>query len=144
MVKKRTGEPWISADDYGKGLPPFTVNLIVRDIVRSVDFYERVLGATVGYSDPDFAVLNIAEVEFMLHADHTYDDHPWYERFRNAKERGAGAELRLFGLDPDAIEARARAQGATIVVPSMDTGHGWRELMVADPDGYLWAAGRPI
>ena len=48
-------EQWMSADEYGRQMPDFTVNLLVRDIVRSIAFYREVLGAAVQHSDPDFA-----------------------------------------------------------------------------------------
>ena len=144
MAKKRTGEPWMPAAEYGRGLPQFTVNLIVRDLARSVAFYRDVLGADVQYYDPDFAALRVSGLEFMLHADHTYDDHPWYGRLVGSEGRGLGAELRLFGVSPDEVEARARANGATVVQPATDKAHGWREMMVADPDGYVWAIGERI
>lgn len=140
-MKKRIGDPWMSGADYGRSLPAFMVNLLVRDIPRSVDFYVAVLEATVLYSDPDFAALRAGEADLMLHADHTYDGHPWYERLISSERRGLGAELRLFGIDPDAVERRAQASGATVVVPSATKGHGWREVVVEDPDGYLWAVG---
>ena len=41
MVKKRVGEPWMPADQYGRGLPRFTVNLLVTDLARSIEFYRR-------------------------------------------------------------------------------------------------------
>ncbi len=133
----------MSAADYGRQLPPFTVNLIVQDIATSVLFYREVLGASVRYWDPDFAALSVAELDFMLHADHTYEDHPWHKRLSSQERRGLGAELRLFGVNPDEVENRARAAGAAVVQPTADKGHGWRELMVADPDGYVWAVGVP-
>jgi uncharacterized glyoxalase superfamily protein PhnB len=131
-------------DRYGRSLPPFTVNLLVRDVPRAVGFYEKILEATVHYADPDFAALRIGALEFMLHADHTYDEHPWHPRLIAGEGRGLGAELRLLGLAPDAVEARARATGAAVLKPATDTGHGWREVIVADPDGYAWAVGVPI
>ena len=143
MVKKRQGEPWMPADEYGRALPAFTVNLIVRDVPRSVAFYREVMGAELRYADADFAALVVHGVECMLHADHTYDNHPWYPRLTGNERRGLGAELRLFGVDPDDIEARAREHGATIIAETADKAHGWRELMLEDPDGYLWAVGRP-
>lgn len=143
-MKKRDGEPWMPAGAYGRSLPRFTVNLIVRDLQRSVAFYKSVLGATEHYSDPDFAAMELAGVEFMLHADHAYDAHPLYSRLiRHRGERGTGAELRLFGINPDAVEARAKANAATVIQPATDKPHGWREVMVADPDGYVWAVGVP-
>lgn len=144
MTKKRQGEPWMPADEYGRALPAFTINLIVRDIPRSVAFYREVMGAEQRYMDADFAALVVHGVECMLHADHTYDSHPWYPRLTGNERRGLGAELRLFGVDPDAIEARARERGATIIAETADKAHGWRELMLEDPDGYLWAVGRPV
>jgi catechol 2,3-dioxygenase-like lactoylglutathione lyase family enzyme len=139
-LKKRTGEPWIPAADYGRSLPAFAVNLIVRDIERSVAFYTGVLEATLHYSDPDFAALRIGGAEVMLHADHAYEANPWAATLASDAPRGLGAELRLFGVDPDATAERARVAGALFKDVSV-RGHGWREAMVVDPDGYVWAVG---
>ncbi len=140
-MKKRIGDPWMPGADYGRQMPSFTVNLLVRDVDRSLAFYRSVLAATVHYSDPDFTAIRVAGLELMLHADHTYEGHPWHDRLTGNEPRGLGAELRLLGIDPDAVEARARASGATIIMPATTKGHGWREVWVQDPDGYLWAVG---
>jgi len=144
MTKKRTGDTWMPADEYGRRLPRFTVNLLVRDLARSLAFYKEVLGAKERYSDPDFAALELNGLEFMLHADHTYDQHPLASRLAASGPRGTGTELRLFGADPDALEGRAKARGAVVIQPAADKPHGWREVIVADPDGYVWAVGVPI
>ena len=141
MTQKRTSNSWISADDYGRTLPFFTVNLLVSDLARSIAFYTDVIGATLTYSDPDFAALRLRELEFMLHADHAYDHHPWYPRLTSGERRGLGAELRLFHTDPDALAARAKQHGATILQECKDMPHGWRDVIVTDPDGYTWAVG---
>ena len=138
---KRTGEAFMPADDYGRGMRAFSVNLLVRDLRTSLAFYERVLGAAVRYADSDFAVLKLLDFEFLLHADHAYDQHPLFERLKNPGVRGTGAELRVFGIDPDLLENRAQAAGATIIQATRDFPHGWRDVMVADPDGYIWAVG---
>jgi catechol 2,3-dioxygenase-like lactoylglutathione lyase family enzyme len=143
MTKRHTGESWMPADDYGRTLPFFTVNLLVADIARSIAFYTNVLGAKLVYGDPDFAALRMRELEFMLHADHAYDHHPWYPRLASGERRGLGAELRLFQTDPDALEARAKQHGALILQPAQEKPHGWRDVIVADPDGYAWAVGIP-
>jgi len=77
-LKQRTGDPWMPAARYGRELPTFTVNLLVRDVPRAASFYTKIFAATVHYADP----------------------------------------------------ATTKA-------------HGWREVMVEDVDGYLWAVGLP-
>ncbi len=144
MAKKRTGEPWMPAAEYGRSLPAFTVNLLVRDIPRAVAFYRDVLEAEVRYSDPDFAALRLGRLDFMLHGDHTYEGHPWHGMLTSGDGRGLGAELRLLGVDPDRLAERARAAGATVLGPAIDKAHGWREAWIQDPDGYVWAVGRAI
>ena len=52
-MKQRTGDPWKPADRYGRELPPFTVNLVVRDVQRAVGFLTPVLNATVHYAEHD-------------------------------------------------------------------------------------------
>lgn len=132
------------ADEYGRAMPRFSLNLLVRDVQRSLPFYRDVLHAAIHYADEDFAALTLEGVDFMLHADHTYDHHPLYERLRAPGLRGTGAELRVMGIDPDAVEARAKAARADIIQPAADFPHGWRDVIVADPDGYHWAVGVAI
>jgi len=144
MTKTWVGDPWMPAGDYGRAMPRFTVNLLVRDLEKSLPFYRDVLGATVRYADADFAALHLAGLEFMLHADHAYDHHPLYERLKDKAKRGTGAELRLLGVDPDALQKRAEAAGAKVLQPAMDFPHGWRDVMLEDPDGYIWAIGVTI
>ena len=141
MTKKRTGEPWKTAAVYGRELTGLSLNLLVRDVARSLPFYRDVLGFVVEYSDVDFAALARDSVRVQLHADHTYDGMPWAKRLRAAGKRGFGAEIRLMGIDPDAAERAARARGDTILVATADTPHGWRECIFEDPDGYTFAVG---
>lgn len=144
MTKKRTGDAWMPAGDYGRAMPKFSLNLLVRDVQRSLLFYRDVLGATVRYQDQDFAALNLQGLDFMLHADHTYDHHPLFARLKAVGPRGTGAEIRMMGIDPDAAQRRAEATGTKVIQPAMDFPHGWRDVMLEDPDGYIWAVGVPI
>jgi uncharacterized glyoxalase superfamily protein PhnB len=80
----------------------------------------------------------------MLHADHTYLDHPLQGSLGAGEARGIGAELRLHGRDPDAAEAAARAGGFTVLAASRDKPHGLREAYILDPDGYCWVADVPL
>ena len=143
MAKLKTDDAFMPADEYGRSMRSFSVNLLVRDIKASLHFYERVLGVAVRYADPDFAILRLLDFEFLLHADHTYDRHPLFPRLEAPGLRGTGAELRVLGIDPDTLERRARQAGATIIQATRDFPHGWRDVMLADPDGYIWAVGVP-
>jgi len=138
MVKLRTSDPWMPAAEYGRTLKGLGINLLVEDMDRAVAFQTEVLGARVVYADPDFAVLKGFGSEWMLHADHTYSDHPLKGSLTAELARGIGIELRLHGCDPDAAEARARERGETVLAGAMDKPHGLREAFLIDPDGYLW------
>ncbi len=137
-MKLRSTEPWMPADEYGRSLKGLTVNLLVRDIANALVFQREVLGATVIYSDPDFAVLQAFAAEWMLHADHTYSDHPISKLVSRVEQRGTGAELRLHGRDPDEAEAAARRLGFKVLATAADKPHGLREAFLMDADGYIW------
>jgi len=133
--------PWMPGFRYGALLPPLSLNLLVRDTERAAAFYREVFEAEIHYQDTDFAAARVGPVEVMLHADHTHDEHPWHEALLAGERRGLGAQFRLLGIDPDALEARARAAGAEVALAAANKGHGWREVLIRDPDGYEWACG---
>jgi uncharacterized glyoxalase superfamily protein PhnB len=139
--KLRQGDPWMPGFRYGALLPPLSLNLIVTDVERAVQFYQAIFGAEVHYYDVDFGAVRVGPAEIMLHADHTHEGHPWTEALAAGVRRGVGLQVRLLGIDPDETEQRALAHGATVAMPAGDKGHGWREVLVRDPDGYEWAVG---
>lgn len=139
--KLRQGDPWMPGFRYGALLPPLSLNLLVADVARAVAFYQQVFEAEVHYFDIDFGALRVGPAEVMVHADHTHEGHPWTADLAAGKTRGLGIQLRLLGIDPDEVAARAAAAGAFIAAPPADKGHGWRETLVRDPDGYEWAVG---
>lgn len=143
-MKKRTGEPWMPAAEYGRSLTALTMDLLVRDVERALQFHRDVLGAMVVYSDPDFAVVRANGGEWMLHADHAYDGHPIAAVVAASGQRGAGAILRLHGRDPDDAERAAIRGGFTVLATTTDKPHGLREMYCVDPDGYVWAPDVPV
>ena len=134
----------MSAADYGRTLSGLSVNLIVRDVARSLPFYTGVLEMRLLYSDEDFAAFAREGVRLQLHADHTYAHMPWASRLREDARRGLGAEIRILGIQPDAAEKRARDGGFTVLVPVRDWPHGWRDCVLEDPDGYTFAVGTAL
>ena len=144
MTRLRVGEPWMPAPDYGRSLRGLGINLLVREIGAVLPFQREVLDAEVVYSDPDIAVLRRNGAEWMLHAHHTYDAHPWHPIVTSDAPRGIGVELRLHGRDPDAAEAAARRLRFEILQPAADKPHGLREAYILDRDGYVWVPDVPI
>jgi catechol 2,3-dioxygenase-like lactoylglutathione lyase family enzyme len=128
---------------YGRALTGLTVNLLVREVAPSLPFFTEVLGLKVVYSDPDFAALEYgSSIRMMLHADHAYDRfEAEMARLAEPGKRGAGAEIRIMGIDPDQVEARARERGFTVNVPAQNFPHGWRECRLEDSNGYMFAVG---
>ena len=144
MTTKRTGTPWMASDAYGKTLTGLSLNLIVREVAASVPFYRDVLGMTLHYADADMAAPQLGTTQIVLHADHTYDKQPWAARLSGAGKRGLGAEIRILGIDPDAAERRAIEHGTTVLMGARDWPHGWRDVLLEDPDGYTFAVGTAL
>lgn len=133
----------MTAAQYGRTLTGLSINLIVRDIARSVGFYTAVLGFRALYSDPDFAALVRDDVRLTLHADHAYEAVPWTHRLKGMAKRGAGAEIRILGVDPVAVARAVAQRGDAVLYGPLTKAHGWHEVHVEDPDGYVLAVGVP-
>lgn len=142
-MKLRTGEPWMSGKQYGQSLRGLTLNILVQEIDAALVFQREVLKVNIIYSDPDFAVCSGSSSEWMLHADHTFENHPMGHTVAAAQPRGAGVEFRLHGCDPDQAEAAARRLGFEVLSPATDKGHGLREAYIRDHDGYIWVPDMP-
>ncbi|MCX7305745.1 MAG: hypothetical protein NTV73_15655 [Hyphomicrobiales bacterium] len=139
MAMKRTKTPWMSADDFGRSLPRgIGINLLVPDIAPMEAFCRDVLGATIVYVDEDFAAVTLLGSVFMLHADHSYCDNPMTGVIANIEQRGTGIEIRIYGLDPDEAEARARELGHHVLAGSLDKPHGLRECHIVGPSFYVF------
>jgi catechol 2,3-dioxygenase-like lactoylglutathione lyase family enzyme len=143
-MMKRTGTPWMPAADYGRSLSGIGHNMLVSDIAAMTAFLQRVMQASIVYEDADFAVANVSSGSLILHADHTYNDHPFVASVADADARGAGLEIRLYDVDPDAAEAAAQANDYDVLDGSTNKPHGLREAYVLGPDGYCFVPSRPL
>ena len=139
MAMKRTKTPWMKAEDFGRSLPVgIGINLLVPEIAAIEAFCRDVLGATIVYADEDFAALTLLGSVFMLHADHSYSDNPMAGVIEGVEQRGTGIEIRVYGLDPDLAEARAREHGHFVLAGSIDKPHGLRECHIVGPSSYVF------
>jgi uncharacterized glyoxalase superfamily protein PhnB len=139
MSSKATDNPPpLSAPDYGRSLRGVGFNLIVRDVRGAIAFAETVLHATAYHKTDAFAAMKLHGADFMFHDDTTYAQNPLKGFIAGNTPRGAGVELRIYGLDPDEAEKRARAAGYTVLAGTIDKPHGLRECMIVDNEGYVW------
>lgn len=129
----------MSPPDYGQWLKGLSINLLVRDLDKALQFQRDVLGTTLIYYDQNFAIAEWQGIQWMIHADHTYANHALLPYTLPVSVRGAGLEIRLHGCDADLVEERARAHGYEVLVPAKNQPpHGLREAHIVDADGYVW------
>ena len=122
----------LSASLRGVGL-----NLLTRD-VRALAAFAEVLGLSVHRLSEDFALLAHDGQLIQVHHDRTYGAHPVLG-LAPEDLRGGAVQIYLFGLDPDAAEARARAAGYEVIEPAADKPHGLRECTVLAPEGQAFS-----
>lgn len=128
----------LSAEQMGRLLEGFGVNLLARRVDKSAEFLHSVLEFAVLRQSDDYAVLAHRGLLYQLHADSTYAGNPLLAHLPDAGLRGAGVELRLYQVDPDRAERRARRGGYEVLQATADKPHGLRECFLLDPDGYCW------
>jgi uncharacterized glyoxalase superfamily protein PhnB len=133
-----------SAPDYGRSLSGLGFNLIVGDLEKALRFATQVLEAETYFRTDVFAAMKLQGADFMFHMPQSYRGNELYGTLTSDAPRGVGIELRCYGVDPDAAEARARTAGFTVLAGSLDKPHGLRECMILDDDGFVWIPSRPL
>ena len=114
--------------------------LSVRNGAAAVDFYRSAFGAAEVFriDDPSGAVvsrLSINGAEFWVG-----DESPEYDNYSPESLGGGSVRMILTVPDPDAMFAKALAEGAREVHPVSEM-HGWRIGRVVDPFGHHWEIG---
>jgi len=134
----------VSADAFGASLRGLGLNLLVPDITREISFLTATFNMTAHRVSIDFAIILSGPTVFQLHADQTYGDNPYLGLLPETPPRGAGAEMRLYDIDPDEAAGRAEAAGGHVLQSPTDKPHGLREAYILSPSGYCWVASRPL
>ena len=119
-------------------LKKLTPNLIVSDVLRSLEFYRDVLGFTVPVTVPEaepfvFAIVQSGPVEIFLNVPE-----PAIAEYPAFKDRPIGGTLTLFVEVANIALAHATLQDkVNIVMPLEHKWYGSTEFAFEDPDGYL-------
>jgi uncharacterized glyoxalase superfamily protein PhnB len=119
-----------------------SVFLYVDDVVKSLEFYNEIVGAEVGQLHAQeqggpitLAILRLGGFSLMLHP------HGEHAREFAGQRMGVGIHLQLRVDDIDAFHQHCIEQGAFLSVSGdpVDQPWGWREFALKDPDGYVWS-----
>lgn len=119
-----------------------SVFLYVKDVRRSLEFYNEVVGAEVVQVHAEhenapysLAILRLGGFTLMIHPQE-----PHAEEFADAR-LGVGIHLQLQVDNVDEFYQHCLDEGAILSVsgePS-DQDWGWREFALRDPDGFVWS-----
>ncbi|SIO67579.1 Uncharacterized conserved protein PhnB, glyoxalase superfamily [Singulisphaera sp. GP187] len=119
-----------------------SVFMYVEDVLKSLEFYNEVVGAEVAQIHAEeegapisLAILRIGDFSLMLHPREAHA-----AEFADTKP-GVGIHLQLRVDDIDAFYQHCLDEGAMLSLSSepTDQSWGWREFALKDPDGYVWS-----
>ncbi len=117
--------------------------LVVSDLVASLDFWKGLIGFETAYERPDegFVFLHLADAQIMLAARHGMTR--WLPA-EMARPFGRGLNLQVTVADLDAPLSRLRQRAWPLFLDVEEAWYragplevGVRQFAVADPDGYL-------
>lgn len=138
----------VDAADLGRSLGGIGTNLLTRDVPALAAALSGILGLPAYRVTADFALVAHAGQLIQIHSDRAFANHPLAIPAGLDTHRGAGVQIYLFGLDPDAVAERARANGDAhgieVIEPPADKPHGLRETTIRTREGYAFTASRPL
>jgi uncharacterized glyoxalase superfamily protein PhnB len=119
-----------------------SVFLYVKDVRKSMEFYNEVVGADIiqihaehEHAPYSLAILRLGSFTLMLHPQE-----PHAQEFADTRV-GVGMHLQLQVPDVDKFYDHCLEAGALLSVSGepTDQSWGWREFALRDPDGYVWS-----
>ena len=119
-----------------------SVFLYVKDVRRSLEFYNEVVGADVVqmHAESEGAPLSLAIVRIGAFTIMLHPQEPHADEFTDTRV-GVGIHLQVQVADVDAFYEHCLNQGAMLSVSGepTDQSWGWREFALRDPDGFVWS-----
>ena len=123
-------------------IPWITPSLTVRDIPRSMKFYQQAFGFDIGMSMPDDSgEIAYADMQYKgAMAAMLMRRGSWGSDIPTPKDAQLASPVSLYVYcdDVDALFAQAKAAGATIASEPEDQFWGDRTASFTDPDGHSW------
>jgi uncharacterized glyoxalase superfamily protein PhnB len=119
-----------------------SVFLYVKDVRRSLEFYNEVVGAEIVQIHAEqeggpytLGIIRLGHFTIMLHPQE-----PHAEEFTDTRV-GVGIHLQLQVPNVDAFYQHCMDEGAILSLSGEPTDQtwGWREFALRDPDGYIWS-----
>ena len=120
-------------------LNSLTVNLMVSDVQRSVDFYSKTFGFEVittvpGENELIFALVKLDDVSLMFQSMKSFVE--GMPEYKNTKI-GGSVLLYIDTTNVHEVYEKAKKAGVEIVVEMNKTFYGTNEFAIKDCDGYL-------
>lgn len=102
----------------------------VTDLHKAKLFYENIFGFNFDEFRPPFASATFNNVEFNIEENADYRSADWADNYIGGRK-----PMSFETDDLESFLAHAASCGATIIKPSEETPWGWKEAVIADPDG---------
>ena len=102
----------------------------VNDLNKAKPFYEQVFGFQSKEFRPPFAFANFDSVEFNVEENVDYRAKDWADNYIGGRKHISFETHHL-----KQFLVKAEALGATIVELPQENPCGWKEAVIADPDG---------
>ncbi len=127
------------------GVQVTSVFLYVDDVVKSMEFYNEIVGAEIAQVHAEeedgpvtLAILKLGDFSIMLHPNEEQEE---TDIFTPTPKRGLGIHLQIKVDDIDKFYTHCVDEGALLSLSGepVDQEWGWREFALKDPDGYVWS-----
>ncbi len=102
----------------------------VSDLNKAKSFYEKVFGMTFEEFRPPFASAMLGDIEFNIEENTPERDMDWAENYIGGRKQVSFNSNNLEQFVEEAI-----SHGAKLVKEIETKPWGWKEVVIADPDG---------
>ena len=124
------------------GLQVTSVFMYVKDIRKSLEFYNEIVGAEITqiHAESEGAPISLVILKLGAFTVMLPPQDPHSDDFQDARV-GIGMHLQLRVDDVDGFYAHCLDEGAILSVSGEPTDQpwGWREFALKDPDGFVWS-----